>query len=365
MLSFIDNKTYKKVNIEITTFERNKPVRNQHTMTDGVIRRNTNNQTSYNQTSRFICSVCLNTKCPKEDKDDIAARRKTKSCPVCQRNLETCSEKNTPSKEINTDEIVSNTNCKKVQTSQTNINEGLNLLNEVLTVFQNKKVDDKKLLKDAAVVTENKNVTTANLGISKVFSFCIKSDDRFRDDSKFSIINSHQPYVHTKSNINLSKHKSSSIPQMKMEELKKSLKDRTKSKDAVEEVNRMFATVRKGYNKMNETNRPLVRSGPRVLPVVKTNISNNQIKVEKSVQNIPQQEKKLQNFKCCQTTNYYLSGGDSAQRFNVFNDKERENDKSVYKLECEYPLKQKRPEIIVCKCCGNKTVATDSYTSFK
>lgn len=367
MLSFIDNKTYKTVNIEITTFKKNNPSRNQRTMTDCVKRRNTNDQTSYNQTSRFICSVCLNTKCPREDKDDIASRRKTKSCPVCERQIEACIEKNASGKEIKTTEVLSSPNCKKVQTSQTNINEGLNLLNEVLTVFQNKKVDDKKKLKDAAVVTENRKVSNANLGFSKVFSFSIKNEDRFRDDSKFSVINSHQPYVITKSNINLSKHKSSSIPQMKMEELKKSLKDKTKSKDAVEEVNRMFATVRKNYNEMNSsnTNRPLVRSGPRVLPVVKTNMSNSHLKVEKSEENIPQ-TKKFENFKRCQTTNYYLSGGDSAQCCCIVNDKEKDDDVCVYRHECDHLQKQRRPDIFVCKFCGNKTMASDSTTtSFK
>lgn len=364
MLSYVDNKAYKKVNIEITTFKRNTFAKSQRTMTDGVICKNRNNQTSQNQ-SRFICSICLNTKPLKDDRDDIDTRRKTKSCPVCQRNLETCFEKYTPGKDNNT-EILSNS-CKKVQTSHTNITDGLNLLNEVLTVFQNKKIDDKKILKDAAVVTEHRNISNNNLRISKVFSFSIRCDDRLRDDPKFSVIDCHQPYLNAKSNINLSKHKSSSIPQMKMEELKKSLKDKSKSKDAVEEVNRMFATVRKNYHQMNESNRPLVRSGPRVLPVVKTNHSNTQIKVDKSEENILAQEKKLQNFKCCQTNNYYLSGGDSVQRFCIFNDKQKEsNNKNVYRLECEFPQKQKRPEIVVCKCCGNKSEAknTDSYSSF-
>lgn len=366
MLSYVDNKTYRTVNIEITTFKRNTTAKNQRTMTDGVIYKNRNNQTTYNQ-SRFICSICLNTKTSKDDRDDIDAKRKTKSCPVCQKTVETCIEKYSPGKHNNTTEFLSNISCKKVQTSQTNISDGLNLLNEVLTVFQNKKGDDKKILKDAAVVTEHKNISNSNLGISKVFSFSIRCEDRFRDDPKFSVIDCHQPYVKVKSNINLSKHKSSSIPQMKMEELKKSLKDRSKSKDAVEEVNRMFATVRKNYYQMNETNRPLVRSGPRVLPVVKTENSNTQIKVERSEENIAAQEKKLQNFKCCQTNNYYLSGGDSVQRFCIFNDKQRENNnKNVYRLECEYPQKQKRPEFVVCKCCGNKSEPKnlDSNSSF-
>lgn len=359
MLSYIDHNTYKKVNIEITTFKNSSSAKNQRTMTDGVICKNRNNQTSNNHTSRFICSICLNSKCAKEDRDDVESRRKTKSCPVCQRNLETCIVKCTPRKDI------SNNNCKKVQTSHTNINDGLNLLNEVLTVFQNKKIDDKKIVKDASVVTEHKNISTVKLGISKVFSFSIRCEDRFKDDPQFFVIDCHQPRINAKSHINLSKHKSSSIPQMKMEELKKCLKERTKSKDAVEEVNRMFATVRKNYHQMNETNRPLVRNGPRVLPVVKTEHSNNQIKMGKSEENIPLQEKKLQNFKCCQTNNYYLSGGDSVQRFCIFNDKQMEN-KNVYKLECEYPQKQKRPEIMVCKCCGNKSDAKnlDSYTNF-
>lgn len=360
MLSYIDNKTFEKVNIEITTYKRNSP-KSQQTMTDSVMCKNRNNQTKHNHNSRFICSICLNTKTAKEDRDGIGTRRKTKSCPVCQRNLETCIEKGTPKKDS------SNTNCKTVQTSETNISDGFNLLNEVLTVFQSKKSDDKKLVKDAAVVTEHKKTSNANLVISKVFSFSIKCEDRFKDDSKFSVIDCHQPSATTKSHINLSKHKSSSIPQMKMEELKKSLTEKIKSKDAVEEVNRMFATVRKNYHEMNETNRPLVRSGPRVLPVVKTYNSNNQMTMEKSVENIPPLEKKLKNFKCCQTNNYYLSGGDSVQGFCIFNDKQKESDnKHVYRVECEYPHKPKMPETFVCKCCGNQTEVnnSDNYASF-
>lgn len=358
MLSYIDSKTYKKVNIEITTFKKNIPAKNQHTMTDSVICTNRTNQTRYNNTSKFICSICLNTNVPKYDKDDTDTRRKTKSCPVCKGKLETCIDKCTPGKDM------SNSNCKIVQTSQTNISDGFNLLNEVLTVFQSKKVDDKKILKDAAVITEHKCISNGNLGISKVFSFSIRGEDRFKDDSKFTVIDCQQPYVKAKSNINLTKHKSSSIPQMKMEELKKSLKERTKSKDAVEEVNRMFATVRKNYHHMNATNRPLVRSGPRVLPVVKTNRSNNQIKMEKSEENVPPQEKKLKTFKCCQTNNYYLSGGDSVQNFCTLSNQQRQSDnKNVYNFECEYLQKQKRPEIIVCKCCGNKSEAKNSEDS--
>ncbi|XP_026316284.1 uncharacterized protein LOC113227549 [Hyposmocoma kahamanoa] len=357
MLSYIDNKTYKRVNIEITTFKRNIFAKDQRTMTDGVMCRNRNSQTNRNHNSRFICSICLNTNSPKEDRDDLDPRRKTKSCPVCQRNLETCIEKCTPKKDS------SSINCKTVQTSLTDISEGFNLLNEVLTVFQTQKVDCKKLVKDAAVLTEHKKPSNVNLEISKIFSFSVRCEDRFKDDSKFSVIDCHQPYVSGKSHINLSKHKSSSIPQMKMEELKKSLTEKIKSKDAVEEVNRMFATVRKNYHEMSESNRPLVRSGPRVLPVVKTGVSNNLIKMEKSEGNIPSQEKKLKNFQCCQTSNYYLSGGDSVQRFSIVNDNQRENDnKNVYR--CEYPQIQKRPEIFVCNCCGNKSEVKNSYTSF-
>lgn len=358
MLSYIDNLTYKKVNIEITTFKKKTSSRDQRTMTDSVACKNRNIQTSYNQTSRFICSICLNTKIgdPKEDRDDLDAKRKTKSCPVCQRNLETCIEKYTPRKDS------ADNNCKKVQTSQTNVSDGFNLLNEVLTVFQTKKTDDKKSVKDVAVITEQNNSSNGNLRISKVFSFSITCEDRFKEDPKFSVIDCHQPFISAKSNINLSKHKSSSIPQMKMEELKKSLKERKTSKDAIEEVNRMFATVRKNYHQMNETNRPVVRSGPRVLPVVKTDYSNDQMKVKKWESNISPQEKKLQSFKCCQTNNYYLSGGDSVQR--IFNDKQRETDvKNVYRLECDYAQKQ-TPDIVVCKCCGNKSEVKnlDSYT---
>lgn len=300
--------------------------------------------------NKFICSICLNTK-PNNDENNIESeKRKTTSCPVCKKSddTQTVFRNKDPKKDI--DPI-----CKVVQTSQTDVTQGLNLLNEVLTVFQSKKQLEQKVMKtviykDASVATDV-CVKVADLrpklSVSKIFNFSIEEDIK-RDNNKFMIINSCQPDVGTKSqhSTNLTKRKSSSIPQMKMEELKNSLKEKTKSKDAIEEVNRMFATVRRNdRDSVDDTNRPMVRHGPRVLPVVKT-YENDMCR--------------KRSCKCCQTNNYILSSGDSSREIECHhskNEREKEKcDKCVYMLCCQYDEKRNlQTGVMFCECCGKQS----------
>lgn len=184
---------------------------------------------------RFICSICLN---------------KQSKCPIC---VDKKSNKHTlqGTKAIQTDDnevvnIYTSKQTKCIQTDDANIT----LLNEVLRTFQSKKKKD---------VSTN---TYRNLAVSPVFNVSIDSIDSVVAEDKNSIQN-------------ISKHKSSSIPRMKVEELKYFLKEKNQSKNVVQEVNRMFAnvkTINSDYTETKNTdNRPLTRNGPRVLPVVKTN----------------------------------------------------------------------------------------------
>ncbi|KAM3955380.1 uncharacterized protein ACR2FA_010731 [Aphomia sociella] len=251
------------------------------------------------------------------------------------------------------------TNTKLIQTSHTDITQGLNLLNEVLTVFQSKKripVDKENgktsTFKDACTTTEATKSydLKPKLTVSRVCQYSIEEDKRTNENRNFRIVHCFQPvYIRKSDNsINLIKQKSSSIPQMKIEELKNSLKEKVKSKDTIEEVNRMFATVKRNepYEFLDDANRPIVRSGPRILPVVKTNDYediNNELEKNIDFKN---------SRRCCNTNNHQMSSGDSIRRECVCNKKNVENncEKCIYTL-CSHRQKYQRKQQ-VCECCN-------------
>lgn len=265
-------------------------------------------------TNRFVCSVCLNRNASKEyTKYMECCRQKSKTCPICQKKYNQSDENN----EILNDTI-DNDMVKNVQTSRSDVTKGLSLLNEVLNEFQNKKQCGTKrdknktlILKDASVNTER---NLPKLSVSKIFYYSIDESTLKSNRCTYSVIHC-QPEM-TKS-IALFKHKSSSIPQMKLDELKNCLKQKTTSKDAIEEVNRMFANVKK--IDQAGSNRPVIRNGPRVLPVVKTGkfCDNN---------------RDVATLKCnCQ--NFKMSGGDSGCCHTV-------NDKCLHMCcQCQQRLK--------------------------
>lgn len=293
---------------------------------------------------KFICSICLNTR-PKDQ---------CKTCHICQRSCPTshgqlrdrrvnseCDRKNTGNP--------NQTDTKTMQTSQTDVSKGLNLLNEVLNVFQTKKTDlqfnKTVILKDASVATDNTNAPLQKLTTSKIFQHSIESElVEAGNRNKFVIVSSSQPCYEKNSqfSIHLSRPKSCSIPQMKLEELKRSLKDMSvsKSKDAVEEVNRMFANVKKIDDNVDRNNRPITRLGPRVLPVVKTKHDEAKPKVVPSVERVFNKD--------CKCLNYNMSAGDSSK--NVF--KKCDDNTAVQILCCrrkQCPCDSPRDN--VCACC--------------
>ncbi|CAF4742772.1 unnamed protein product [Pieris macdunnoughi] len=165
----------------------------------------------------LICSICLQhrhlDKCPGIDKiTEIYPKKENR----------THSERNTKNLQ-NGCHPQRHKVSKYVQTED--INE---IISEVLNVFKSK-----KFKKDATTNTDKKLV------VSKTFHLSINSVCDYPQTIK-----------------------SSSIPQMKTE-----LKQRhVKHRDPIAEVNRMFANV--------NLNRPTVRNGPRILPVVKTDRSD-------------------------------------------------------------------------------------------
>lgn len=318
----ISRGNYKSVEINIKTYKYNIARTMNEERYDKLHKNNQN---------RYICSICLNQKPLKEDRSIKCDKRKSKSCPVCQKNYSSeddCEVQNYYKCNAKGDR---KDKCGKiVQTSQPDVTQGMSLLNEVLTVFQSKKQSDINrdkcktiIMKDASVNTEDLRKKLSKLTVSNVFYFTIEGNNQ-TNDSKFQILNS-QPETTKASqfSIDLMHRKSSSIPQMKLEELKKSLKEKNKSKDAIEEVNRMFATVRKCEmnDKVETPNRPMIRSGPRVLPVVKTPNENTET-----------QNRLATNCRYCQT-NYKMSSGDS------FEYNQRTNDKCencFYMMCCHY-----------------------------
>ncbi|XP_032525156.1 uncharacterized protein LOC116776157 [Danaus plexippus] len=283
--------------------------------------------------NRFMCSICLNRKVSQEEYIDVeCCKRKSKSCPRCQKQDEDDELRNTNRKNREG-------NGKHIQTSQPDVTQGLTLLNEVLTVFQNKKQVEIKnksktvIFKDACVGTEdvqNKNY----LSVSKILQYSIESRQA-NENVLYSVVCCHPETAKSQYPLDLTKRKSSSIPQMKLEELKQSMKEKTKSKDAIEEINRMFAVVRKNDDKSCDSNRPLIRNGPRVLPVVKTHHY--------------QTDKPLAKCQCCQT-NYQMSSGDNVKQHECCHN----SGNNCAHLCCHCLKNEQSNTCIVCEQCGHK-----------
>ncbi|XP_035455477.2 uncharacterized protein LOC118279800 [Spodoptera frugiperda] len=316
------------------------------------------------KSQKYVCSLCLNNRV--EGKGSECCRRIPKSCPICQKTKESAlnevkKEKDVRDKGVDMKEVPNkDPNVKTVQTSDTNVAQGLSLLNEVLTVFQNKKVDMNKekvksgLLKDVAVATDDQNddknlKDRARLTVS-TFQYSIEDSKRCHENGKFIIVNSSQPeVVGCRNSVDLIKHKSSSIPQMKLEELKYSLKAKSRSKDAIEEVNRLFATVRKPSQKISDaSNRPMVRNGPRVLPVVNNNYS---LYAEPNKRDLGFECVNPHNSSCkvCQTC---MSSGDSNTKNECCHPDKQRCDKCVYMLCCHYEKQRKvQTGVLICEHC--------------
>ncbi|XP_075988020.1 uncharacterized protein LOC142984351 [Anticarsia gemmatalis] len=316
----------KKIWIHITTYKPDWTVEMEEKCTKKPIKPN-----------KFVCAICLNSK--NNEKNTECNKKINKPCPIC---LKSCDQCQNTKQKAKVDDLKSN--VKNVQTSDTNVSQGLNLLNEVLTVFQNKKVDVNKeklksgLFKDAAVSTEDFNKKPHPRLTVSTFHYSI-GDNKKQENGKFTVLSSCQPdFIRNRNSIDLIKHKSSSIPQMKMEELKYSLKEKSRSKDAIEEVNRMFATVRKAGKNIENSNRPVVRSGPRVLPVVKN-------LVRQEMKNVNVESSERISCKCCQTC---MSSGDSSMKRECCHEVD---DKCVYTMCCHYPNKVKQQSGVICEQC--------------
>ncbi|XP_061726453.1 uncharacterized protein LOC133531997 [Cydia pomonella] len=336
----------KKVRINITTYS--KPKRKY------IVEMN-KTCGSRNENSRFICSICLNSNARNLEQSNLECdKRKSKSCPMCQGTATNLSHERT-NKTDKIENKVEDSRIKTVHPPKINVDHGLNLLTEVLTVFQSQKEHNDKeksrtiVLKDACVAAEL-GKTKPKLSLSKIFQLSIEGGC-VQESGKFCLVNACQPKVATNSqcSIDLIKHKSSSIPQMKMEELKNSLKEKTKTnKDAIEEVNRMFATVKRDDN-FDNINRPLVRNGPRVLPVVKT--SSEKPSQRRSDEDSDRSHNEI--CKCCQNNqNYYLSSGDSLA-------KRERCEKSINVECCNKNHNRLSKEIQVCERCRKPSYGSD------
>ncbi|CAH0698035.1 unnamed protein product [Spodoptera exigua] len=310
---------------------------------------------------KYVCAMCLNNRV--EGKSSECCRKIPKSCPICIKSRDCCVSEGKKDKETKDKCVPSkDPNAKTVQTSDTNVAQGLSLLNEVLTVFQNKKVDMNKekvksgvVLKDAAVATDDryndKNIKDRTRLTVSTFQYSIEESKKVHHETgRFIIVNASQPeVVGSRNSVDLIKHKSSSIPQMKLEELKYSLKAKTRSKDAIEEVNRLFATVRKPSPKNSDmSNRPMVRNGPRVLPVVNNNFNTT---TEPYKRDFGYACDNSQNSSCkvCQTC---MSSGDSNSKNECSHSDKQKCDKCVYMLCCHYENKRKvQTGVLICDHC--------------
>ncbi|KAG7312697.1 hypothetical protein JYU34_001065 [Plutella xylostella] len=319
------------------------------------------------QTQKFICSICLNNRA-----DD---NKTCRSCPICERNLEIAHVVNSPSesRKDGTDKYKQNFKTKEstVQTSLTDINQGLTLLHEVLNVFQCRKktVTDGKetdvthtsTRKSVCVCTECRAANT-KLAVTKVLQHSISAPDSDCSKGKFTIISSSQPNKSIENSINISKQKSSSIPQMKLEELKNAMKEKTKSKDAIEEVNRMFATVKKAAGDDTITNRPLIRHGPRVLPVVKPIhqfFSREDPCSEDNLSELADKKLISKVNQCSQVSNLNMCSGDSVKNSDKCCQHCKtceKNKRSVYMLCCNYKnhVCEMKRDVPICECCLRK-----------
>ncbi|KAJ2939366.1 hypothetical protein O0L34_g13461 [Tuta absoluta] len=313
----------------------------------------------------------------KNDKDhssyDVDLEAELKNTKKCCRYK--CKEKRDRSTYVNNPGKVAET-----QTSKTRMDDK-DLLTEVLTVFQTKRTEpirrnctlnsDCKPASFQAANDVKRKINT--LSVSKLVKYSINENDT--RNSGFMIIDSHQPDKHksTTSSIRLfRKDKSSSIPQMKLEELKYSLKEKSKPlNDTVQEVNRMFAIVGKfeKSSKDDLNNRPITRSGPRILPVVNTesprlktkelvdnfSIVSNQKTPQENLRGkkdnyseISESRRLIQSGKMCQTNDYYMSGGDSKESCSDVL-VEKNCRKLVYALPCYHNGSNQQ-----CECCSRR-----------
>ncbi|XP_059058935.1 uncharacterized protein LOC131852289 [Achroia grisella] len=348
---------YKKVQIHITTFETEL---HENIEENKIMNKDNRNRYRNTANNKTVCSICLNTKTV--DKEKIEEIRII--CPICHKNNQcdkygcdnrTMTEKQQANHEKREQETKKH-NTKVIQTSHSDITQGLNLLNEVLTVFQSKKqlsveraTSKTALSKDAYTITEVKPKNCdlkPKLSLSRVFQYSIEEDTKIYDNYNFRIVHYFQPDYMRKSQ-HLIKRKSSSIPQMKLEELKHSLKEKNKSKDTIQEVNRMFATVKKNEisNCLEYSNRPAVRNGPRILPVVKTK-DHEDANIE-----FNKKTELEHNCTCC-GMNQQLSSGDSLNHMCHKMCHEKKCDKCIYTLCCHYENSHQikhKPQ--VCEFC--------------
>ncbi|KAL0859220.1 hypothetical protein ABMA27_011035 [Loxostege sticticalis] len=398
----ISSAGYKKVKIQITTFQKEDSKKRSKKRMDKEKYRQSLNESN----RRYICAVCSNSNNQHICND---CGRLAKPCPICRKaddikndkrsdntkkpdnknalfhtydhktfnskvkdKPDACNRTHVEEKEVRSNEKnakrnnIKTDNTKTVQTSQTDLTQDLSLLKEVLTVFQSKKQMDIKSNNTKTVVMKDVSVATeaqSNLDLkpkltkSRIFQLSIGEVSN-NNNNDFKVVNCCQPSNKKSSHysIDLIKHKSSSIPQMKLEELKYSLKEKTKSKDAIEEVNRMFATVRRHEKSktIEYHNRPLVRNGPRVLPVVKTNTYQENAK-ENSESEMENKAKDETICKCCQTNNLQLSAGDSFFKHECCYHKmlhEGKCEKCVYMLCCHYQNHRKiETGALVCEHC--------------
>ncbi|XP_052757085.1 uncharacterized protein LOC113515264 [Galleria mellonella] len=344
---------YRKVQIHINTFEADlyekteeNKIMNKDNHNGGKCKNFHNNRT--------ICSICLNTKTYEKDKNEGV----NETCPICHQNKGNNNNVITENQQ-NCDEkghtVVKPQNTKLVQTPHADISQGLNLLNEVLTVFQSKKQltthnanNKAATIKDASTITDVDTKVyklKPKLSVSNIFHYSIEEHRMASENRNFRIVHCFQPdYIRSQ---HLIKRKSSSVPQMKLEELKHCLKEKKKSKDTIEEVNRMFATVKRNEsNTLDCTNRPIVRNGPRLLSVVKTkdregvhNEFNNKIDCE-------------HNCKYCKMKHRLSSGDSSNQCRKTCNG--GKYDKCVYTLCCHcHTNNQMQNRSHVCECYTN------------
>lgn len=331
--------------IEIT-YNRKEPLTKSTKMTEDSKQRG-----DYNR--KFICSICLNTR-PADS---------CKPCQLCQRSCPNShgqlQDRRTNSESYSKEITQSTkTDTKTIQTSQTDVSKGLNLLNEVLNVFQTKKSSEIRksktvILKDASVSTERNSASLQKLSTSKIFQHSIEGESCC-NRNKFVIVSSSQPCYSKASDlsIDLNRPKSSSIPQMKLEQLKHSMKEITpkKSNDATEEVNRMFANVMKVHDDVDNSNRPVTRLGPRVLPVVKTRVTTNEQKqANRQTNKVSPRLERVYNKDCSCCVNYNLSSGDSSK-----NAVKNYADPGVVKDVCcqhNHCYCNSARETTVCRCC--------------
>lgn len=258
------------IHIHITTYQQMKPVKINHKESTDEM---------YSPNNKFTCPFCLNTR---QELRMVNKENGNIECPFCKKYFIASNHifkkevaLNCPDNEYKISiEVDVEKKAKYVQTSLINAVEGFDLLNEVLEVFKDKRnsISDKKskTYKDVCVCTTPSS--GPRLTISKTCNISINNNSyNNADKSSYIVIHSSEPVNHITSNCsrNLLKHKSSSIPQMKIEELKYSLKEKSSSKDTIQEVNRMFATMKtRETREIANFNRPNIRNGPRLLPVV-------------------------------------------------------------------------------------------------